>query len=62
MKGFIRKMYLSAVISSCILFGICAVCVSYEKMRLIGFGEYRKAVEITQESIKIFDYEIEFKK
>lgn len=55
-------MYISAVISACILFGAAAVCISYQKMRLIGYGEYRKAIEITENSIKIFDYEIDIKK
>ena len=62
MKNFLRKMYISAVISACILFGAAAVCISYQKMRLIGYGEYRKAIEITENSIKIFDYEIDIKK
>ena len=61
MSDFLRKMYLSTVISSCIIFGIAAICVSYSRIRRIGFGEYRNAVEITREEIRLFDYTIKYK-
>lgn len=60
MKEFIRKAYISAVVSSCILFGFCAVCQAYEKMREVGFGEYRKAIEFEDGTLRIFDYEKKF--
>lgn len=61
MKEFIRKMYISAVISSCILFGFCAVCVAYQNIRQVGFGEYRKAIEYKDGTLRFFDYKKEFK-
>ncbi len=61
MNTFLRKMYISAVVSACILFAAVSVCTAYEKMRLIGFGEYRRAVEITEQGVKIFDFEIKIK-
>ena len=61
MSDFLRKMYLSMVISSCIVFGIAAICVSYSHIRRIGFGEYRNALEVTKEGVRILDYEIEIK-
>ena len=57
MKGFIRKAYISAVVSSCILFGFFAVCKAYEGTRQIGFGEYRRAVEFKDGTLYFFVYE-----
>lgn len=56
MKDFIRKAYISAVLSSCLLFGFWAVCESYENTREIGFGEYRKAIEYKEGTIYLFDF------
>ena len=58
MKGFFRKMIISAVVSSCVLFGFLAVCKAYSGIRKIGFGEYRSAIEIKDGEIKIFDHTI----
>lgn len=61
MSEFLRKMLISTVVSSCIVFGFWGSCVAYEKMQQIGFGENVKAIEITSEEIRIFDYEIKLK-
>jgi len=61
MKEFLRKMYISAVVSSCILFGFCAVCSAYKGIRQTGFGEYRNAIEIEEGKFRFFDYEKELK-
>ena len=53
---FLRKMMLSFIISSCILFGFWSVCKAYESIREVGFGEYRKAIEIKDGEIKFFDF------
>jgi hypothetical protein len=57
MKEFIRKTYISAVVSSCILFGFCACCVAYQNIRQIGFGEYRNAIEYKDGTVYFFDYQ-----
>ncbi len=62
MKEFIRKMYISAVVSSCILFGFWSACVAYSNIRKVGFGEYRSAIEIESGKIQIFDFEINLRK
>lgn len=62
MKEFVRKMYISAVVSSCLLFGFCACCVAYRNIRQVGFGEYRNAIEIEENTFRFFDYEKELKK
>ena len=55
---FLRKMILSMVISSCILFGFWAICEAYSAIRQTGFGEYRNAIEIEDGKLKFFDFEI----
>ena len=62
MKEFIRKTYISAVVSSCILFGFCACCVAYRNIRQIGFGEYRNAIEYKDGNFRFFDYEKDLNK
>lgn len=61
MREFIRKMYISAVVSSCILFGFWSVCVAYSNIREVGFGEYRSAIEIENGKIYFFDFMFEIK-
>ena len=58
-KIFFRTLYISSVVFFCLFIGIYGISKAYENMRLIGFGEYRNAIEVTENEIKIFDYEIE---
>ena len=58
MKSFLRSLFLSAVVVFCMIFGFLFTAKAYENIRLVAFGEYRKAVEITGDKIMIFDYEI----
>ena len=59
-KIFLRKFYISAVVTFCLSFGIFGLMKAYEGIRLIGFGEYRSAIEIEEGSIKIFDFNLRF--
>ncbi|MGN0494199.1 MAG: hypothetical protein ACI4F7_11170 [Acutalibacteraceae bacterium] len=43
----------------CLVFGIVGTARAYEKTRLVGFGEYRKAVELDGNILRILDFEIE---
>lgn len=58
-KIFLRSLYISSVVFFCLFIGIYGISRAYESIRLIGFGEYRDAIEITENEIKIFDYEIQ---
>ncbi len=58
-KIFLRSLYISSVVFFCLFIGIYGISKAYENIRLIGFGEYRSAIEVTETKIKIFDYEIE---
>lgn len=59
-KTFIRTFYISSVIMLCIIFGFWGTAKAYSAMRLIAFGEYRNAVSISDDKIRLFDFEIEF--
>lgn len=59
MKAFFKSFYISAVILLCLFIGFCGTAEAYENMRLIGFGEYKKAVEIDGNVLRILDFEIE---
>lgn len=57
-KIFLRSFFISSVIVICISIAVVGIGKSYESMRLIGFGEYKKAFEITDSGIRILDFEI----
>ena len=57
---FFRTFYISSVVVFCLFFGIYGTVKAYESIRLVAFGEYRKAIGIEKDSIKIFDFEINF--
>lgn len=59
-KLFLRSFYISSVIVFCLTLGILGITKAYEGIRLVGFGEYRGAVEIEDGSIKIFDFTLRF--
>ena len=58
MKQFFRSLILSSVVTFCLIFGFYFTAKAYENIRLVAFGEYRKAIEIKKDKIMIFDYEI----
>ena len=57
---FFRSFYISAMVAFCLLLGIFGIMKAYEGIRLIGFGEYRSAIQIDEGGIKIFDFTLKF--
>lgn len=57
-KIFLRTIYMTSVLLLCLFLGFYGIFKAYENIRLVAFGEYRNAVEITEEEVKILDYEI----
>lgn len=55
-KVFLRTVYITSVILLCLFLGFYGVFKAYENIRLTAFGEYRNAVQITGEEIKLFDF------
>ncbi|MGI6279093.1 MAG: hypothetical protein ACOYJS_00860 [Acutalibacteraceae bacterium] len=49
---------MSSVIVFCLLFGFFGIKKAYENIRLIGFGEYRSAIEYKDGELKLFDFVI----
>ena len=59
MKTFLKSFYISFVAALCLFIGVYGAARVYENARLIGFGEYKKAVEIEGNVLRILDFEIE---
>lgn len=57
---FFRSLIISLVILLCITFGVFLCGKAYESTRLIRYGEYTDAIEITKDGIHFFDFFIEF--
>ena len=55
---FLRTMTITTVIMICLIFAILSICKIYENIRYIGYGEYKNAIEITEENIRILDFTI----
>ena len=58
-KIFFRTVKLTSVVLICVLIGFFGITEAYENIRKIGFGEYRKAIEIENGTLKFFDFEID---
>ncbi len=59
-KGiFIRTVVLSSVIFLNLFLFVCGICICYQNIRLEGYGEYKNAAEITDDGIRILDFNIE---
>lgn len=57
-KIFIRTVKYTSLILFCLITCFLGMAKSYENIRKIGFGEYRKAVEIEDGKILFFDFQI----
>lgn len=56
---FWRTVKITAIIIFNIVLLFYGICYAYKNIRLIGYGEYAKIIEIDEESIKIFDFYVE---
>lgn len=59
-KTFFRSFRITLILLTCTLTFLIGIASAYKNIRLIGFGEYRNAVEIENGNLKIFDFEINF--
>lgn len=60
-KTYFRSLYLTLVIMMCLAFGWVGVSAAYENTVQIAYGEYKSAIEITREKIRVLDFEITLK-
>lgn len=57
-KIYIRTVKYCSLILFCLGIAFFGTAKAYENIRKTGFGEYRSAIEIGEDVIKIFDFEI----
>ena len=57
-KIFLRTVKYTSLILFCLIIGFYGMAKSYENIRKIGFGEYRKAIEFEDGKINFFDFQI----
>ncbi len=55
---FIRTVALCSVIFFNMLLFFGGICICYQNIRLEGYGEYKSATEITDNSIRFLDFNI----
>ena len=60
-KIFLRTVKYTSLILFCLIIGFYGMAKSYETIRHIGFGEYRKAIEFEDGKILFFDFQINLK-
>ena len=60
MKTFFRTTVIGTIIALSIIFGSISIAKAYENIKLVAFGEYKKAVELTENGIRILDFLIDF--
>ncbi len=52
---FFRTVYITSVITACLVIAFMGITKAYESIRLIGFGEYRNAIELKDGKFYFFD-------
>ncbi len=57
-RVFIRSFLISSVVAVCFFSGLFGIAKAYENTRRIGFGEYKKAVAIEEDGLRILDFTI----
>ena len=57
-KIFWRTIKISSIIFFNIILLIYGICSAYKNIRLLAYGEYAQIVEINEDYIKLFDYNI----
>ncbi len=57
-KTYLRSFYISLVVIMCLSFGWIGISSAYENTVQIAYGEYKKAIEISDNCIRILDFVI----
>ncbi|MBE6810304.1 MAG: hypothetical protein E7521_04510 [Ruminococcaceae bacterium] len=57
-KTYFRTLYISLVIIMCISLGWIGISTAWENTVRIAFGEYKNAIEINSDTIRILDFVI----
>ncbi|MBQ6718411.1 MAG: hypothetical protein IJN22_05890 [Clostridia bacterium] len=57
-KTYFRTFYISLIIMLCLSLGWIGISTAYENTVQVAYGEYRQAIEISDEQIRILDFVI----
>ncbi|MBQ8740944.1 MAG: hypothetical protein IJY79_05300 [Clostridia bacterium] len=57
-KTYFRTFYISWIVIMCLVFGWLGIAAAYENTVQVAFGEYKSAIEISNEKIRILDFVI----
>lgn len=55
-KIYFRSLYIAFIIICCLCFGFIGIAKSYENTVSVAYGQYRPAIEITSDGIRILDF------
>ncbi len=55
-KTYFRTLYITLVIMLCVSLGWIGISAAYENTVLIAYGEYKSALEISEDCIRILDF------
>lgn len=57
-KTYFRTLYIALVVIMCLSLGWIGISAAYENTVQVAFGEYKKAIEISEDNIRILDFVI----
>ena len=57
-RTFFRTLYISLVVAFCLIFGIFFAAKAYENINETGFAQNKKAIEINDGFLYIFDFKV----
>ncbi len=57
-KTYFKTLYITLVIMLCLCLGWIGISQAYENTVQIAYGEYKKAIEINENTIRILDFVI----
>ena len=60
-KIYFRSFYITLIIIFCLAFGWIGISTAWENTQAVAYGEYKKAIEINDDGIRILDFVIKAK-
>lgn len=55
-KTYFRTLYITLVILLCLSLGWIGISTAYENTVQVAFGEYKRAIEINDDTVRILDF------
>ena len=55
-KTYLRTFYIALVIMLCLSLGWIGISTAWENTIQVAYGEYKKAIEINDDTIRILDF------